>query len=383
MSSQKITYSYKVILPYSETSNPRKLFKIEYTVEADNRENAIAEAERQFFGYLQYDMASWVRTLDREQIRVWKLSPDLPQTSQSIDELCQRLESSDLDILYQSLRAIGEIQDSTASSRIIKLLSHPDEEIAALAADTLGRIGDPGNVQTLISFFKPATNPRLKASILSSLGKIAGQADPIQDLLASALGDSDSRVRANAVEVIEELFLPRHTRLLLPMLADEDNRVRANVLKALWQCHNRLSLVTTLNDMLENHNPWMRASAAFVLEHIDIENRVNKLSKLLSDPDPVVVSSAWRAVCNINELECMNYWIEYIIKYPEKQSHEIVGKIVNFGSEALKYLYTFQKNQKIKHDILERIIERIEDEIYLKEGLISWLKAKSRRFSGE
>ncbi|MBF0547124.1 MAG: HEAT repeat domain-containing protein [Candidatus Riflebacteria bacterium] len=379
MAKAKNIYIYRVILPYTETANPKKKFKIEYTVEAENRETARKAAEEQFFGYLQYDMASWVRTLERDQIRVWRLSPDLPQTSQSIDELCTELESKDLEVVYRALRAIGEIQDSTPSSQITRLFSHPDEEISSLAAETLGRIGDPANIPYLVSAFKPDANPRLKASILSSLGKLAGTSDPIQDLLATAIGDSDARVRANAVEVIEKLFLPKQAKLLLPMLADEDNRVRANVLKALWQSHSRPSLGNNLDEMLNNPNPWMRASAAFVLEHIEVEGRVKNLGNLLNDPDPVVSRSAWRAISALKESDCIPHWLDYMLKHPENDFPEIRAKMVEFGSEALDFLYDFLSEQKTSDPLIENIRKKIEDEIYLREGFLNWLKAKSRR----
>jgi len=98
---------YKVIIPYSESGNPRKKFKIEYSIEAANRDSALRKAEREFNSYADYNSASWVRNIEYEGIRIWKLIPDMPQTPQHTDELAKQLSSGDEDIIYNTLKELG------------------------------------------------------------------------------------------------------------------------------------------------------------------------------------------------------------------------------------------------------------------------------------
>lgn len=99
MSPAKPLQTYKFIVPYSESAHLQKRFKIEYTIEAPDRETALQKAEREFFAYTQYNSASWVRVIEREGIRIWRVLPDHPQTPQTIDELATRLTSGDEDVL--------------------------------------------------------------------------------------------------------------------------------------------------------------------------------------------------------------------------------------------------------------------------------------------
>ena len=241
--------TYKVIIPYSESATPRKKFKIEYTVEASDRITALKKAEREFESYADYNSASWVRTIERESIRIWKLMPDMPQTPQHIDELASQLSSGDEDVVYNSLKALGEIEDASASSQIITLFNHANPELVALAVETLGRIGDPSNLYAIRNLYHSDTNPRVKACIVTAVSRLALPDDDIVGFLTRALHEDDARVRANAIEAIEKLDLPDVARLLLPMLKDEDNRVRANVIKALWNKDDQSKLLDVLKEM--------------------------------------------------------------------------------------------------------------------------------------
>jgi hypothetical protein len=265
---------YKVIIPYSESSNPRKKFKIEYRIEAPDRTSALQKAEREFTSYTDYNSASWVRIIEREGIRIWKILPDLPQTSAHIDELAARLSSDDEDVLYNCLKTLGELEDASASDQILALLSHPNPEIVALAVETLGKIGDPSNLGAVMRFYKVKLHPRIRASVVTAVNRMALPDDEILGFITRALTDSDARVRANAVEALENVDMADTAKLLMPMLEDEDNRVRANVIKALWNKDDQNKLLEALKKMANDENPWMKASCIFVLGKVNIHGRI-------------------------------------------------------------------------------------------------------------
>ncbi|HNW34148.1 MAG TPA: HEAT repeat domain-containing protein [Candidatus Ozemobacteraceae bacterium] len=382
MNTPGTQYIYRVVLPYSESSNPTKRFKIEYTIEATDRETAQQKAEREFHAYTLYNSASWVRTLERESIRVWRIMPNLPQTPQLIDDFAADLASPDQDVVYITLKALGELEDAAAGSKIVPLLDHENADLAALAAETLGKLGDPTNLPFLTSKYAPQTHPRLKASILSAIGRLARPGDPVAELVATALGDADNRVRANAVELVEHLKLPTTTRMLLPLMGDEDNRVRANVLKALWSTHDRRTLTSALQEMATHTSRWMRASAGFVLQHIDVQNRIALLTDLAHDPCPEVQSNAWKAILNIRELELLKLWLEYLVHHNGDGFSKICEHIDAIGQSAYLPLLELSRTNPTGKPFAVQFLDRLEELCRRNHGWLAWLSLKQQRIIG-
>ncbi|KAF1082591.1 MAG: hypothetical protein GQF41_1312 [Candidatus Rifleibacterium amylolyticum] len=369
--------TYKVIIPYSESANPRKKFKIEYTVAAVDRESALKKAEREFDSYTDYNSASWIRSIEREGIRIWKLLPDRPQTPERIDELAKKLASEDEDIVYNSLKALGELEDSSASSQIIGVFRHKNPELAALAVETLGRIGDPSNLGAIQSLYKAETHPRIKACVVAATGKLALPDDNVVSFLTRALQEEDARVRANAIEAIERLDLPDVTRLLLPMLNDEDNRVRANVIKALWNKESHDQLLTALKVMAIDDNPWMKASAVFVLDKVNIPGRLELLADMSADEHPKIRQNAREALFRQNGIECIPWWLETLEN--DDEFTKIAGKVVNMGDRALSTILAFNGQTEKSRRYAGMLLDLLEQQVLQSSGWISWLKTKQKR----
>jgi len=369
--------TYKVIIPYSESANPRKKFKIEYTVAAVDRESALKKAEREFDSYTDYNSASWVRSIEREGIRIWKLLPDRPQTPERIDELAKKLASEDEDIVYNSLKALGELEDSSASSQIIGVFRHKNPELVALAVETLGRIGDPSNLGAIQSLYKAETHPRIKACVVAATGKLALPDDNVVSFLTRALQEEDARVRANAIEAIERLDLPDVTRLLLPMLNDEDNRVRANVIKALWNKESHDQLLAALKVMAIDDNPWMKASAVFVLDKVNIPGRLELLADMSADEHPKIRQNAREALFRQNGIECIPWWLETLEN--DDEFTKIAGKVVNMGDRALSTILAFNGQTEKSRRYAGMLLDLLEQQVLQSSGWISWLKTKQKR----
>ncbi|PKL50144.1 MAG: hypothetical protein CVV42_03915 [Candidatus Riflebacteria bacterium HGW-Riflebacteria-2] len=369
--------TYKVIIPYSESANPRKKFKIEYTVAAVDRESALKKAEREFDSYTDYNSASWVRSIEREGIRIWKLLPDRPQTPERIDELAKRLASEDEDIVYNSLKALGELEDSSASSQIIGVFRHSNPELVALAVETLGRIGDPSNLGAIQGLYKPDAHPRIKACVVAATGKLSLPNDNVVGFLTRALQEEDARVRANAIEAVERLDLPDVTRLLLPMLNDEDNRVRANVIKALWNKESHDQLLAALKVMAIDDNPWMKASAVFVLDKVNIPGRLELLADMAADEHPKIRQNAREALFRQNGIECIPWWLETL--ETDDEFTKVAGKVANMGERALSTILAFNGQTEKSRKYAGMLLDLLEQQVLQSSGWISWLKTKQKR----
>lgn len=377
----KLSKTYKVIIPYTESSNPRKTFKIEYTVEALDRTSALERAEREFNSYADYNSASWIRTINSSQIRIWNLLEDMPQTPACIDKLAEKLSSDDEDVLYNSLKALGKLEDSSPSSQIIALLKHKNTDIVALAIETLAKIGDPSNLNVIKSLYKPEASPKIKSCILTATGRLARADDNTFDFLTRALGEEDPRIRANAVEAIEMLGLADTARLLFPMLEDEDNRVRANVIKALWNKHDQRDLLKVIKDMTSSNSPWMQASAVFVLANVKVPGRVDLLAALCLEEHPKVSENAKIALFNLNCIECLPYWVEIISN--EKEFEIVAEKTLSYGEQAISALLAINPQGEKAKEHVSALLDMLEEKVLKTSGWIEWLKTRKKRIFGK
>ena len=61
---------YRVVIPYKENKSASENFKVDFEVIADSKEAAIEKALKKFDGFLEYNLASWVRTPVKEKILV-------------------------------------------------------------------------------------------------------------------------------------------------------------------------------------------------------------------------------------------------------------------------------------------------------------------------
>ena len=384
MEQKHETVVFKVIIPYSVSKSPTKKFTIEYLIEAPDQQVALIKAEKEFFGYLQNASASWVRVIERDGIRIWRISPDTTSLasgdSPSYEILIENLGTSDPEILYRTLLALIQIGNPAAGIRILPCLRHPEELVASLAAEAIGKIGAKACLPQILEMFTSVAGNRLKASILSAIGRLACPEDPIQDILAQALADKDSRVRANAVETIEHLGITGSGKFLLPLLADADNRVRANVLKALWNSHDHDHLTRTLQGMVNDSNPWMRASGAFVLGHIDVENRLNMLSTLIDDAETPIQAIAARAFLAIGKPTCIPHLLSYLQKHHEIDPEPIFSSIERLIDSALPELLVWETGNGETNRVFPALWERLEAKVFQRHGWGGWLAFRVRRW---
>ena len=61
---------YKVTLGYTETANPSKVFEITYTVEAEDEEEALYKARKQFDSYKSSNYGTWIRKIVEDKIKI-------------------------------------------------------------------------------------------------------------------------------------------------------------------------------------------------------------------------------------------------------------------------------------------------------------------------
>lgn len=202
---------YKVIIPYTESATPKKIFKIEYEITASNNMLAKRQAENQFNLYYDSSSASWVRTMNKGGIRVMRIIDDVPQTVEEIDKLCEQLiNNTNKEEICDILKKLSMLEDASTTSYILRQTKNKDVEIASLAVEALENIGDPTSLLAVKNLYHDETPVKLKVKIIAAISKIALPEDNILDFMSNALKDDVKKVRdaaARAFDILENRAL--------------------------------------------------------------------------------------------------------------------------------------------------------------------------------
>lgn len=181
--------------------------------------------------------------------KVWNEYPRMPPAVQGTaarasaemdpafaEELKAKLAHPQPGEIAQALKVLNTLPSVTPfRGQIIALCGHPDTRIAAIAVKLIGKLADP----------------------------------KLKDLLEAAAQHADPRVRANAIESMEELHVTQTSRQVLAMLNSRFNRERANAIKAI-SAYDFNTARECLVRMLADPNPLHRVSALWVVEQLQL-----------------------------------------------------------------------------------------------------------------
>lgn len=199
--------TYKIIVQYTESAAISKKFKVEYVVEALDRIEAKRKAEAEFDSYSLNSNASWIRTMDESSIRIWRMLPQDPTTPHFIDELIAKLPGNSQKESLKLLKRLGELEDTTATSKIIALTKKDDPKIVAAAIYTLGKFLDPTSFFAVKNTYFQKPFPEVKLAVAETLYKLALPEDDIKDFYRTAIVDKLTREIVFKIENISLLPL--------------------------------------------------------------------------------------------------------------------------------------------------------------------------------
>lgn len=237
---KKALKNYKIIIPYTESASPSKKFRIEYVIEAENRNEAGKKAEVQFNAYAGNTSASWVRIADPSGTRIWRILPGDPETPDFIDEVINKLPCRTPEETIECLERLGQLEDSAASSKIIALTKVDNPIIVAAAIKALGSIGDPTSFFAVKNTYNKKTAPEVKHAIVNNLIKLALPEDDILDFYRKAIRDTITR--KSVFMLMNSDLLPLCTAEI--SCEEEFQMVRETTLKL---GEKALAVLTTMN----------------------------------------------------------------------------------------------------------------------------------------
>ena len=192
--------TYKIIIPYIESADLSKKFKVEYLIEAENRNEAIKKADAEFNNYSLNSNASWVRTIDESGIRVWHVCKGDPPTPKFIDELISKLPGKTEKETLAMLERLGELEDAAATSKIISIMKKGSPKVVAAAVYTLGKFLDPTSFFAVKNTYTQKPFPEVKVAVVETLHKLALPGDDILDFYRTAMHDPLTREKVFKIE---------------------------------------------------------------------------------------------------------------------------------------------------------------------------------------
>ena len=135
--------------------------------------------------------------------------------------------------------------------------------IAAIEKITKSK-SDDNSAEAIFERLKLEQNPRVIASAVLALGHVSGSKKLVCKTLEGYSNHADERIRANSIEALTNVTLPRERDFLLKSLKDVNNRVKGNAIVALWE-NSRSCCKVALDELVESTKENHQLTAVYCI----------------------------------------------------------------------------------------------------------------------
>ncbi len=212
-----------------------------------------------------------------------------------IHALLENLKSDSPALRQAAATALGKLRDASSLNILSSSLrsERPDRVVAAMQFMEGMAVGEADDA--LVGLLSHP-EPRVRATAVSTLGRRSGA--KYADRLLPMVADSDPRVRANAIEAMATVRDPALVERLRPLLQDPSTRARINTVLTIAAVQGVSVVQDSLPQIRElaRGDERARATATFALGHLPVEQSMDTLAELLSDPEPRIRCEAARAL---------------------------------------------------------------------------------------
>ncbi len=193
-----------------------------------------------------------------------------------------RYEKLDKAVRKQAGRALLKLLPDSIPRLVRKLAGGPMEQrLQAMTMIQELKLADQ-MVESLLAVCSDPS-PRLRSRSVSLLAEVPALAPDL--LIERLLADGDSRVRANAIEILENKFKDAFVPMLIQRARAGSNRERANSIKVMHKMRMNV-FGASLQLMLNDPRPEHRISAMWALKQTGWWNLIGEVGKMAkADPD--------------------------------------------------------------------------------------------------
>ena len=197
----------------------------------------------------------------------------------------------------------ARLGDPAVDIRLAQQLADSNSSVGALAPgmaerllEIIGRISDGNRLLPSLMRILRHDNPYLRSKAVLMIGRSGRSLSWIQ----KRLQESDTRVRANAIEAIWGVDTDPARELLEWATRDGNNRVIGNALVGLYRMGESASLAR-LAKMASHDAPGFRRTAAWAMGETGDPRFSEVLGRMIADDNGAVRKSAFAAVRRIRE----------------------------------------------------------------------------------
>jgi HEAT repeat protein len=168
-----------------------------------------------------------------------------------------------------------------ALQRLSRRLSGGPIEQNVKAMQVVQELGLAEQLRSVLMPMCSHPNAHVRSKAVMVLGDVPAASDV---LLEKVLNDTDPRVRANAIEVLESRMHDSYVPLLAERARSSHNRERANAIKALGKM-KVATAVNQLTNMLHDNRSEHRISALWALRQIGWWQLISEVGRLAKEDD--------------------------------------------------------------------------------------------------
>ena len=266
-------------------------------------------------------------------------------------------EEADVEFRWFVVRILGDFSQPEVVIALVRLLQKTeDEDLAAVAAQALGNIGDSA-IEALAQLLTDTELRLLAASALAYMRR-----PQVVEPLLSIVDDPNPEVRAVAIEALGSFHSEKITPVLINALKDTAAIVRKEAVIALgFQApHLNLTswdLVSSIEPLLYDFNPQVCQKAAIAMGRISNEEAIIALGQLLNSPTtslPLQVEVV-RALGWTGKALALKFLQEKLVSSPGKVCEEIVRmmgrwEVVEMKLQVSQVLIDFLQNNYLNQE---------------------------------
>ncbi|MDY6854028.1 MAG: HEAT repeat domain-containing protein [Thermodesulfobacteriota bacterium] len=245
------------------------------------------------------------------------------------------LKDEDEDLHIYTADILGKIGDQAALEPLKELIMHPNANVRNAAVISLGLLGNPNAVDSLIIALKD--EEWIKFSAIEALARIGD--NRVIEPLISALDQNDDLIRAMIIETLGELRDKKAVEPLLSKIKDVPVEIRNNILKALIDIAGNEGLISLVNN--------------------EREQLLNYFLDALQDRTPTIQECAIKELGLLRDDIAIWPLIELAQKLEEEDQrlYLIEEALVNIGSARALFSF-FDENDSINM-MLARILGKV------------------------